>query len=599
MDNKILQGYLNDFKAEFNFSSNIKIDALFEHFINYCILSKVNPEAFYNDNFKIEEINVGGGNDTGIDGVAIVVNEHIVNSIEEIDSLKDLFQRLDVKFIFTQAKTAPEFKASDIGSFIFGVKDFFKDEPSLKINDDIQNLRTLKEYLYNQSILMEEPPICELHYVTTGKWTNDQNVKGRIDSEIEELRGRGIFQRISFYPVDAEHIERLYKEIKNKVTKEINFDKHTPLPRIEGVKEAYIGILPVNEYFNLISDSDGKMQRTLFYDNVRDFLGLNPVNREIQATIQDKEKQLKFPIFNNGITIVAKSLNKVGTYFKVKDFQVVNGCQTSNILYNNKQYLNLSDTFVPIKLIVTDNQEVINDIIKATNRQTEVKTEAFESLKEYHKKLQMFYDTFPKETKLYYERRPREYDTVFPPIPRTRIITLPAQINAVISMFWNEPHSTHRYYGELLKAYSGKFFQEGHNPYVYYVSSLCLHKVDMLIKQNYIPGFFRHYKYHLLTAFRILVSGFKYPQFNSKDITQYCETIHNKLLDEDATQKLVIKASECVTRAIEQFNTKYGQKNINNYKRLKDFTYELIEQAKKLDPIYHANTNTHKKKVSF
>jgi len=589
MDNKILQGYLTDFKSEFNFADNIKEDTLFEHFSNYCILSKVHPEAFYNDNFKIEEINVGGGNDTGIDGVAIVVNEHIVTTREEIDSLKNLFQRLDVKFIFTQAKTSSEFKSSEIGNFIFGVKDFFKDKPALKISEDIQHLRDLKEYIYTQSILMEEPPVCELHYITTGKWLNDQNVTGRIDSDIAELRNRGIFQMVTFFPVDAEHIERIYKEIKNKVTKEINFDKNTPLPRIEGVKEAYIGILPVNEYFNLITDSEGKMQRTLFYDNVRDFLGLNPVNKEIQDTVRNKEKQLKFPIFNNGVTIVAKSLNKVGTYFKVKDFQVVNGCQTSNILFNNKAHLDLANTLVPIKLIVTDNQEVINDIIKATNRQTEVKTEAFESLKDYHKKLQIFYDTFPKETKLYYERRPREYDTVFPPIPRTKIITLPAQINAVISMFWNEPQSTHRYYGELLKAYSGKLFQDDHNPYVYYVSSLCLHKVDILIKQNFIPSYYRHYKYHLLTAFRILVSGFNYPKFNSKDMTNYCEAIHNKLLDEKATKALITTATECVTKAADQLSKKHGQRNINDYKRLRDFTYELIEQAKKLDPIFHAH----------
>jgi hypothetical protein len=587
MDNKILQGYLTDFKAEFNFLDSIKEDILFEHFTNFCILSKVHPEAFYNDNFKIDEINVGGGNDTGIDGIAIVVNEHIVNSRDEIDSLKSLFQRLDVKFIFTQAKTSSEFKSSEIGNFIFGVKDFFKDKPSLKINEDIENLRSLKEYIYSQSILMEDPPICELHYVTTGKWNNDQNVIARIESDIKDLRDRGLFQTVTFNPVDAENIERIYKEIKNKVTKEINFDKNTPLPRIEGVKEAYIGILPVSEYFNLISDSEQKMQRTLFYDNVRDFLGLNPVNKEIQQTLQNPDKQLKFPIFNNGITIVAKSLNKVGTYFKVKDFQVVNGCQTSNILFNNKAYLNQSDTFVPIKLIVTDNQEVINDIIKATNRQTEVKTEAFESLKDYHKKLQSYYDSFSQEAKLYYERRPREYDTVFPQIPRTKIITLPAQINAVISMFWNEPQSTHRYYGELLKAYSGKLFQEDHKPEVYYVSSLCLHKVDMLIKQNYIPTYYRHYKYHLLTAFRILVSGFNHPKFNSKEMSKYCEAIQNKLLNDDEMKRLIIIATECVSNAIKKYNEKHGKRNVNDYKRLRDFTYELIEQAKKLDPIYH------------
>lgn len=156
MKNKILQGYLSDFQNDYNLYKK-KEDILFEHFCNYCIISKVHPEAFYDDNFKIEDINVGGGQDTGIDGIAIIINDHLVSSIEEIDSLKDQFQRLDVRFIFTQSKTSDEFKSSEIGNFIYGVKDFFKDKPTLKTSDDILHLRSLKDYIYSNSILMDDP----------------------------------------------------------------------------------------------------------------------------------------------------------------------------------------------------------------------------------------------------------------------------------------------------------------------------------------------------------------------------------------------------------------------------------------------------------
>lgn len=589
MENKILQGYLVDFKNDFGISDDLKESELFEHFVNYCILSKIHPEAFYNDNFKIEDLNIGGGNDTGIDGVAIVVNDHIVFSIDEIDALTNESQKLEVKFIFTQSKTSPKFSAADVGTFIFGVKDFFKETGSLKTNEDLENLRTMKNYIYSKSILMDEPPICELHYVTTGKWHNDTNVVGRANSDLEELENKSIFSSVSFIPVDANNLETIYKEVKNKVTKEINFEKHTPLPRISGVKEAYIGILNIGEFITLITDSNGKIQKTLFYDNVRDFQGLNPVNKEIQATLEDTEKQLKFPIFNNGITIVAKNLNKVGTYFKIKDYQIVNGCQTSHLLYNNEAAIDKVNTFVPIKLISSNNQEVINDIIKATNRQTEVKVEAFESLKDFHKKLQSYYDSFPKEDKIYYERRPREYDSVFPPIPRTKIITLAAQINSVISMFWNEPHSTHRYYGELLKSYSGKIFQDDHQPDLYYVSALTLHKVDQLIKSKKVHFRFRKFKYHIMTCLRILISGFRYPKFYSRDMIKYCNQLRVVLNDESKLLKLVYTATECIDEGVKAFEEKHGKKNVNEYKRMKNVTYEIIEQAKKKDPIRRRN----------
>lgn len=588
MDNKILQGYLNDFRNDFGISTQLKESELFEHFSNYCILSKIHPEAFYNDSFKIEELNVGGGNDTGIDGIAIVVNEHIVSSIEEINSLTDDLQRLDVKFIFVQSKTSTSFNSGEIGNFIFGVKDFFKDKPSLKTNEDLDNLRALKAHIYSRSIMMEDKPICELHYVTTGKWTNDQNVFGRIENEIEELKQKDIFNNVVFKPVDANHLETLYKELKNKITKEINFEKHTPLPRIDGVKESYLGILPFNDFLHLISDSENRIQKNLFYDNVRDFQGLNPVNKEIQETLKNKDEQLKFPIFNNGITVVAKNINKVGTYFKIKDFQIVNGCQTSHILFNNKDIIDKTALFVPFKLISSDNQDVINSIIKATNRQTEVKIEAFESLKDFHKKLQSFYDSFPKEDKIYYERRPREYDTVFPPIERFKIVTLAAQINAVISMFWNEPHSTHRYYGELLKAYSGKIFQDDHKPDLYYTSSLALIKIDKLLKNEEIHFKYKKYKYHILTCLRILMSGFNYPKFNSKDMVKYCTDMLEILNNDVELKKKVISATICIDEAIINYETKYGKRNTNDYKRIKNMTYEIVERAKKKDPFYRS-----------
>ena len=303
--------------------------------------------------------------------------------------------------------------------------------------------------------------------------------------------------------------------------------------------------------------------------------------------LRNKEEQLKFPIFNNGVTIVAKNLNKVGTYFKIKDFQIVNGCQTSHLLFDNFEDIDANKVFVPLKLICSDNQEVINNIIKATNRQTEVKIEAFESLKDFHKKLQTYYDSFSGNDKIYYERRPREYDTFFPPIPRYRIVTLSAQINAVISMFWNEPHSTHRYYGELLKAYSGKIFQDDHLPDLYYASSLALIKIDKIIKNKEIHFKYRKFKYHILNCLRVLISGFNYPQFNSKAMIKYCDAIVKVLEDDELLMKKVNEATVCIDEGIKSYEKKNGKKNYNDYKRIKAMTGEILQVAKRKDPVYH------------
>ena len=84
-------------------------------------------------------------------------------------------------------------------------------------------------------------------------------------------------------------------------------------------------------------------------------------------------------LLNNGVTIVADSISKTGDIFTLEDYQIANGCQTSHVLFNNTAYLT-SAIQIPVKLIVSQNSDVKNRIIKATNRQTPVKTEELTAL---------------------------------------------------------------------------------------------------------------------------------------------------------------------------------------------------------------------------
>lgn len=591
MDNKIISGYINqEFKNDFGIEES-REDKLFEMFANYCIISRIHPEAFSTDFEKIEELNVGGGEDTGLDGLGIIVNEHLVSSIQEINDLKNFRKRLDVQFIFIQAKTSPKFEAEKVGTFIFGVKDFFRDKPSIKFNENVKIFRELKEYIYNNSIDIEVKPICSMYYVTTGKWLDDLNVLGRANSEKTELEKLGIFSKVEFIPIDADELGQIYREIKNKVKKQIVFEKRASIPAMTdvGVREAYIGVLPITEYLKLITGSDGKIQRNLFYDNVRDFLGPNSVNNEIESTLKSKYDQDKFAILNNGVTIVAKSINPIGDNFTLSDFQIVNGCQTSHVLFDNRDFLKESKASIPIKLIVTDDYEVTNQITKATNRQTEVKIEAFASLEPFHKKLEEHYNSYPKENRIYYSRRSNQYDNSIPKIPKEKIITLAAQINSFVSIFLNEPHSTHRYYGELLKAYEDKLFISSHNPDMYYVSSYTLQAVEKIFKARplKIDPFYRinKLKPHILVVLRIIICGFKYPSFSSKEMTAYTEKLHNVLLNPDRTLIAVNKAKAIIDNAIKNYKGKYPSHNIRELHRFKNFTFELIEEAKRHQPI--------------
>lgn len=119
---RIIEAYLNDFQKEYSYPTNIDKSKLFEYFVNHCIVSRLHSERF-----EIEDVSVGGGGDMAFDGIAIIVNENLVFSRDEVDDLKNRFHhRLDVNFIFIQSKTSNKFDSAEIGNFMFGVESFFK-----------------------------------------------------------------------------------------------------------------------------------------------------------------------------------------------------------------------------------------------------------------------------------------------------------------------------------------------------------------------------------------------------------------------------------------------------------------------------------------
>jgi hypothetical protein len=107
---RIIESFIEDFRSDYNYA-NIEKSKLFENFINYCLISKIYP-----DRSSLDKINVGGTRNPGIDGLAIMVNDHLVTSFEEVDYFIESNDRLETEFIFVQSKTSDKFEMSDIQS---------------------------------------------------------------------------------------------------------------------------------------------------------------------------------------------------------------------------------------------------------------------------------------------------------------------------------------------------------------------------------------------------------------------------------------------------------------------------------------------------
>ena len=206
-------------------------------------------------------------------------------------------------------------------------------------------------------------------------------------------------------------------------------------PKLKGVTQAYLGFISALDFISIIRDEDGDIIHSIFYDNVRDWQGDNAVNSEIGGTLTSDHKS-RFALMNNGVTVIARNLQLTGNKFHIEDFQIVNGCQTSHVLFNQREHVD-GTVMIPIRLISTQDEGVVESIIRATNRQTEVRAEQFFAVTEFAKQLEAFFQTFGNGRKLFYERRSRQYDRL--DIERTRIVTPRNMIRAFASMFLNEP----------------------------------------------------------------------------------------------------------------------------------------------------------------
>lgn len=537
MKDIMLSGYLSDF-SQLNGFSELPESEQFGHFVNYCAISQ-----FSYDDINLLDVNVDGSHDLGIDGIIVLVNGHCISSVEDVDYFVEKLKRIDVEFLFIQSKMGDSFKGHEIGTFISGVTQFFSNSCTMPVNDEVQEYINIKNYIYKKySIRMNRAPVSILVYATTGVWVDDPSLVGRIENDTIRLKQDGNLSDVLFLPYDAEKLKRIYRNLRKKIEREVIFDRYAVMPAIDDVTESYIGIIEINQFLRLIIDDDGEVQKSVFYDNIRDYQGENQVNKEIAKTVSDSSAQNRFPVLNNGVTIVAQSITKIGDKFRINNYQIVNGCQTCHVLINNKHSFDNS-FYIPLKLVVTDKQNIINDITVATNRQTAVLPEAFESLSPFHQTLEDFYNSKKGKTRtnIYYERRSKQY--LYDDISPNQVVSLANQTTTFVAMFLNQPHSTHRYYGELLSSYSDRMYKVNHSPYPYFVSALANAIVHDYFFENRLSNI-RKFRFHVLMLMRIRITGEEMPSFSSTKINSVCDDIV-KVLNNKAQCDALIK--ECCT----------------------------------------------------
>jgi hypothetical protein len=71
--------------------------------------------------------------------------------------------------------------------------------------------------------------------------------------------------------------------------------KKVSLPKISGVRQALLGLLPARDLVeHVLTDPGGGIRESLFHENVRGFHGYNSVNYKIRKSLRDPDRKERF-----------------------------------------------------------------------------------------------------------------------------------------------------------------------------------------------------------------------------------------------------------------------------------------------------------------
>ncbi len=482
------------------------------------------------------------GTEFGLDGVAIIVQGDLVRDADEAANALEEVKNPQIDFYFFQAKTSSGFDYGEASKFFDGVKGFFAGDMT-KESPQISDLFGAMKVIYESGVKKQNPGI-HCFYASTGNYEAQAKLERLIENTRNDLAELNIFDeaRTEISMIGAGQLQRLYRAASTASDVTIEFDKAVVLPEHPSVEEGYIGYLPASELLKVISiyDDQGNItsiKRAIFHDNIRDFNPTSKINIEISSNLKAGEGE-NFVYRNNGITVVAKSIDRTGNKFTIEDYQIVNGCQTSNILFINR---NTSDGVnVPFRLIGTKNEDFIFSIISGTNKQNQVRDEQFWSLLPFMKNLEEYSRNTEASQRIFLERRENQYRSES--IERSRILQMQPLFKAVTAGLLGAPHRAARNYRNEIADKVTSVFGENSDVRPAYAAAYLHYRLEFLWRNQKIPAATKIYRYFIIDAVcRSFLGQKSFTSLPAKEIIKFSDDVVKMASDE---AKLIARVNE-------------------------------------------------------
>ena len=349
---------------------------------------------------------VGKGLDGGCDSIYLFLDNLLITPdvVEHISAPKDSI----LEMIIIQSKKNTSFgedavmKWKTISGNLLDLSKTTTDFTA-RYNADVLEAFTTFRDTYTRLITSRVKLKFRFYYATLAS-----ELHPNVIQQAEELKDtiKGLFPNavVEVTFVDSDTLFDMYNAV---IENRVNL-KFADIP-ISPNQKNYIALVDLKSYFNFIVNDEGDVRKSFFDSNVRDYQGKNNVNSSISETLRRADDN-DFWWLNNGVTVLASEATLVNNReLQIVNPEIVNGLQTSMEIYNyfseNREALESEKRSILLRIIVPDNEESRDQIIFATNNQTNIPKATLRVTDSIHLQIEMYF----KSRGLFYDRRKNYY----------------------------------------------------------------------------------------------------------------------------------------------------------------------------------------------
>jgi hypothetical protein len=415
--------------------------------------------------------NVDGGNDGGIDGFFLFLNEEFAGEFGEtafdhiIPTLNDLF---------------------DLSKPIDSLRDYY----NALLLEKVNNFR--KIFIALSSL----HPILKISFVYASKG-NTEDINPRIENRANILKSdiKSYFNsaEVKIIYLGARELLNLSR-IDRKYTLQLKFIANY----LSGGENSYILLSKLKDYYEFIIDENKNIRRYIFDSNVRDYQGRVEVNKDIQQTLEIVNDGLNFWWLNNGITILASNASISGTTISLDGVQIINGLQTTYNIYEyfkeNSELIEKDERSISIKIIIIDqdHSKTRDRIIKATNFQTAIQPYSLRATDQIQRDIEDYF----LNNGWFYDRRKNYYKNMGK--PANKIVSIQLLSQAYMAIILRRPHNARSNPVSLIKTDTTykRIFNDQVNPDIYLFCAKTMKIINLFLRE-YSSQDMKILKYHL------------------------------------------------------------------------------------------------------